>query len=171
MGFFQFIFQDWEVNKGNTKGRIFLAFFRAANYCSKHKVYFYLGIPYLAFYKIFIQWLYTLEIPWNLQVGKDFSIYHGQAVVLNKDVVIGKGCTIRQCTTIGVKQLEDGSNSAAPIIGDNVDIGSNVCIIGNIRIGNNVKIGCGSVVVKNVSGNSLVVGNPAVEKKRLSAII
>ena len=49
----------------------------------------------------------------------------------------------------------------APIIGDNVNIGSNTCIIGEITIGDNVVIGAGSVVVKDVPSNVVIVGNPA----------
>ena len=40
-------------------------------------------------------------------------------------------------------------------------LGANVTIIGDITIGNNVTIGAGSVVVKDVPDNSVVVGNPA----------
>ena len=48
-----------------------------------------------------------------------------------------------------------------PVIGDNVYIASNAAVIGNVHIGNNVIIGAGSVVVKDVPDNSVVVGNPA----------
>ena len=65
------------------------------------------------------------------------------------------------CTTIGNKELRNGSFSKSPVIGDNVNIGSNVCIIGPISIGTNVIIGAGSVVTKDVPSNSVVVGNPA----------
>ena len=49
----------------------------------------------------------------------------------------------------------------APTIGNNVNIGSNVCIIGGILIGNNVVIGAGSIVVKDIPDNVVVAGNPA----------
>lgn len=42
-----------------------------------------------------------------------------------------------------------------------MNIGSNVCIIGEIKIGDNVIIGAGTVVVKDVPSNVVVVGNPA----------
>jgi len=42
-----------------------------------------------------------------------------------------------------------------------VNIGANVCIIGGITIRNNVTIGAGSVVIKDVPDNAVVVGNPA----------
>lgn len=34
-------------------------------------------------------------------------------------------------------------------------------VIGNINIGNNVTIGAGSVVIKSIPDNCVVVGNPA----------
>ncbi len=165
MNYFQFIFQDWKVNKGNSKGRIILLFFRMANFCSRRKVYYYLGFPYLMFYRILVEWFFSIEIPWSMKIGENLTLYHGQALVMNQDVVIGKNCTLRHSTTIGNKRFLDGKLSASPVIGNNVDIGSNVCIIGDIFINDNVRIGCGAVVIKSVSGNCIVVGNPGKEKK------
>jgi len=161
MNFFQFVFQDWHINKGNIKFRIFLVLFRVANFCSLKPWYKYLGLPYIILYKFLIQWIFTLEVPYNISIGRNFSIYHGQALILNYDVVIGANCTLRHCTTIGVKTLANGEESAAPIIGDNVDVGNNVSIIGNVCIGNNVKIGSGTVVIKDIESNCIAVGNPA----------
>lgn len=166
MNYFRFILQDWKINKGNIKGRIIMVLFRMANFCSTRRIYYYLGLPYLLFYKVLVEWFFSVEIPWNVKIGRNLSLFHGQALVLNNMVVIGNNCTIRHCTTIGNKQLKDGSFSRSPVIGNNVDIGSNVCIIGDIYIEDNVKIGCGAVVTKNISGNCIVVGNPAVEKRK-----
>lgn len=166
MNFFGFITQDWKINKGNTKGQFVLLLFRTANFCSKKKIYTYLGLPYLAFYKLFVEWILTIEIPYNVTIGRNFSLYHGQALVINKETVIGENCIVRQSTTIGNKQTKSG-HSKSPVIGNYVDIGSNVCIIGDILINDNVMIGCGTVVTKNISGNCVVVGNPGVEKIRI----
>ncbi|MBD1394644.1 serine acetyltransferase [Mucilaginibacter glaciei] len=164
MSFIKFILQDWQSNRGNVKGRVFMLLFRIANFCSTRRMYFYLGCLYIIFYKIFIQWLFTLEVPWNITAGKGLVIFHGQALIINKDVVIGRNCTIRHCTTIGTKQKSDGSVTHAPVIGNNVDVGNNVCIIGPIHIGDNVKIGSGSVVVKDIAADCIVAGNPAIVK-------
>jgi putative colanic acid biosynthesis acetyltransferase WcaB len=74
---------------------------------------------------------------------------------------LGKNVHLRHSTTIGSKQLASGGHSACPRIGNNVDIGAQVCIIGNIEIGNNVIIGVGSIVVKSIPANCVVVGNLA----------
>jgi len=42
-----------------------------------------------------------------------------------------------------------------------VTIGCHACIIGGVHISNNVTIGAGTVVVKDVPDNAIVVGNPA----------
>lgn len=73
---------------------------------------------------------------------------------------IGKNCTIRHLTTIG-SNGDPKKMDATPIIGDNVDIGCLCGIFGDIVIGNNVKIGAGSIIVKSVPDNCVVVGNPA----------
>ena len=93
---------------------------------------------------------------------------------------IGENCFIRQNTTIGGKY--SSSPEAAkkrarspmwkrrithPIIGSNVDIGVNVCILGPINIGSNSIIGAGSVVVKDVEPYSVYAGVPAKKLRNL----
>jgi putative colanic acid biosynthesis acetyltransferase WcaB len=164
MNFFEFVVQDWKVNKGNAKGRIILLLFRIANFCSTRKIYYYLGFIYLMFYRVLVEWFFSIEIPWNVKIGKNLQLYHGQALVLSNQVTIGENCTLRHCTTIGNKQTADGGFTPSPVIGNNVDVGSNACIIGPITIGDHVKIGSGAVVVKSVAAHSVAVGNPAVQR-------
>lgn len=83
---------------------------------------------------------------------------HPTSTYLNA-IRIGRNFSCRQNTTLGNKY--EGDSDGRPIIGDNVSVGANVCIIGNIRIGNNVVIGAGTVVVKDIPSNSVVVGNPS----------
>lgn len=50
---------------------------------------------------------------------------------------------------------------APPIIGNDVWIGSHVCILQNVTIGDGSIIGAGSVVTKSIPPYSIAVGNPA----------
>jgi putative colanic acid biosynthesis acetyltransferase WcaB len=171
MNFFKFILQDWDANKTSSKGQVIMLLFRIANFCATRKIYRYIGFPYRVFYKILVEWIFCIEIPWNTKIGRGLRIYHGQGLVLNNQVVIGNYCTLRHFTTIGNKQKPNGTMSGSPVIGDYVEVGSNACIIGEIVIGDHVTIGCGSVVTKSMPPNAIVVGNPAAQiKTHLQAV-
>lgn len=91
-------------------------------------------------------------------IGPGIYPAHPFATIIHAES-IGKNFSFRQCTTIGNKI--DGRNDLIPIIGDNVTLGANVCVIGRVKIGNNVIVGAGTVVVKDIPDNTIVVGNPS----------
>lgn len=165
-----YLFQDWQANKSNIKGRFVLLHFRLAQLCRKApKPLLLLLIPYLVFYRVVFEWILGIELPWNTKIGSGLKLYHGQGLVVNDHSIIGSNCTLRHNTTIGHKELPDGTFSASPIIGDDVDIGSNTAIIGPVTIGDNVIIGAGSVVVKNLESNGIYAGNPARLIKKIDS--
>ena len=47
-----------------------------------------------------------------------------------------------------------------PTLKENVVVGAGAKVLGSITVGSNTRIGAGSVVVRNVEGNSTVVGVP-----------
>lgn len=88
------------------------------------------------------------------KIGEGISIRHPYATIINAES-IGDNFSCIQCTTIGSKL------NGRPIIGNNVSLGANVTIIGGIKIGDNVTIGAGTIVVKDVPDNAMVVGSSA----------
>ncbi len=154
----QGIFQDWDANRGNLRSQFVLAMFRAAQVCHRLPPSLrLLGWPHLAAYHLIVIWLLGIELNHKASIGHGMKLYHGMALVVHEKTVIGKNCTLRHCTTIGNRRETDD----VPVIGDDVEIGSNSVIIGRITIGDRAKIGAGSVVVHDVASGDTVAGNPA----------
>ncbi len=154
----QGIFQDWEANRGNPRSQFVLAMFRLAQMCHRLPPCLrWLWWPHLAAYHVIVIWELGIELNHKATIGPGLRLYHGTALVIHEKTVIGKNCTLRHCTTIGNRRdVED-----VPVIGDDVEIGSNSVIIGKITIGDRARIGAGSVVVHPVAAGDTVAGNPA----------
>lgn len=152
------ILQDWSVNAGNIRSRLILASFRLAQKLHRWpRVVRWIGMPYLAVYQLVVYWELGVELNYKASIGPRLRLYHGYALVIHDDAVLGADCILRHCTTIGMRR---GSNDC-PLIGDRVDIGSNCVVIGKITIGDGVRIGAGSVVIHDVGAGVSVAGNPA----------
>lgn len=111
------------------------------------------------FKKVFGRILWTfrdkhISIPKETKIGYGFAIGHGP-VVINRTAVIGNNVRLAQFVTIG------SNEGHAAIVGDNVYIGPNSCVIEAVKIGNNVTIGAGSIVTKDIPDNATAAGNYA----------
>lgn len=143
----------WNLSFGNFNS--FLLLIHSNKY---FRSLFYFRIGIIA--KLLISWIrpgcsYFILSP-TTQIGEGLCLVHPYATTINAKS-IGKNFKINCCTTIGSKN----SMNDRPTIGDDVVLGANVNIIGDVAIGNNVTIGAGSVVVKDIPDNCIVVGNPA----------
>lgn len=113
----------------------------------------------------------TLTIGENCQIGDNVHI------VAHEQVIIGDNCLMASKIFISDTShgIYSGFNQSDPkispslrelktkpvIIGDNVWIGENVCILPGVKIGNGCIIGANSVVTKNILDNCIVAGSPA----------
>ena len=104
------------------------------------------------------RFLTGIEIHPGARLGQGLFIDHGTGVVIGETTEIGEDVTIYQGVTLGGTSLE--KKKRHPTIGNGVVIGAGATILGPIRVGDNSRIGSGSVVVKEVPPNSLVVGVP-----------
>ena len=96
-------------------------------------------------------------------VGRNFVIDHFGGIIISGYAKFGDNCRLRDGVVVGLRRVEE---KCAPIIGNNVDIGSGAKLLGQIRIGDNVLIGANAVVLCDVPDNSIAVGVPAVVKPR-----
>lgn len=139
----------------------FLFLFRLAQYLNSKG-----GIP-RAYARAMGQRLnrkYSVDIGLDAQIGPGFKIAHLPGVVISGYAKIGKNFLIRQNTTIGIKTL--GRESYSLIIGDDVTLGANSCIISDsVKIGNNVTIGAMSLVTKDIPDDTTFYN------KRVSTIL
>lgn len=149
--------QDWDANRGNWKSLIVLTLYRLSQEIMRESGPLHiLGLPVVAFYVVFVEWLMGIELNLKSRIGPGLRLYHGVGLVLHQETIMGKNCALRHCVTIG-RKYEGG----CPVIGNNVDIGANAVLLGDITIGDGAIIGAGAVVVKDVAPGDVVAGNPA----------
>ena len=90
--------------------------------------------------------------------GKGLSIAHYGCIEINDKAKIGNNLRIHEGVTVGA------SGGDAPVIGNNVFLGTGCKVIGAISIANDVTIGANAVVVKSIlEAGVTYAGVPAVK--------
>jgi serine O-acetyltransferase len=136
----------------------------------------YPGVHALAFYRLGNRlwrrgWLGTarfvshvgrfltgIEIHPAATLGRGLFIDHGMGIVIGETAEIGDNVNLLQGVTLGGTSTR--REKRHPTLRDNVTVGSGAKIIGAITIGENSRVGAGSVVVRDVPPNAVVVGVP-----------
>ena len=104
------------------------------------------------------RFLTGIEIHPAARLGPGLFIDHGMGVVIGETSEVGRNVTIYQGVSLAGTSLK--REKRHPTLGDNVVVGAGAKIIGGFKIGDNSRIGAGSVVVREVPPNSVVVGVP-----------
>jgi serine O-acetyltransferase len=108
--------------------------------------------------QLVIRNVYGIELTSKTRVGRRLRLAHQGGVTVHPDVEIGDDCLIRHNVTIGIA-ADDAT--AAPRLGDRVEVGCGAVIIGGITIGDDARIGPNAVVTTNVPPRALAVATPA----------
>ena len=80
---------------------------------------------------------------------------HPYGIFIHRNASIGSRVTVMQQVTIGNKHPSD---SAAPVIEDDVCIGAGAKILGAVRVGHGATVGANAVVTRDVPSHCTVVG-------------
>src|SRR5947199_8059502 len=106
----------------------------------------------------FARFVTGIEIHPAAKLGPGLFIDHGMGVVIGETAEVGENVTLLQGVTLGGTSLK--REKRHPTLGNNVVVGAGAKIIGGFKIGDGSRIGAGSVVVREVPTNSVVVGVP-----------
>jgi serine O-acetyltransferase len=104
------------------------------------------------------RFLTGIEIHPGARLGPGLFIDHGMGVVIGETAEVGENVTLLQGVTLGGTSLK--KEKRHPTLGNNVVVGAGAKILGAFVIGDGSRIGAGSVVVREVPPNSVVVGVP-----------
>jgi serine O-acetyltransferase len=104
------------------------------------------------------RFLTGIEIHPAARLGPGLFIDHGMGVVIGETAEVGENVTLLQGVTLGGTSLK--REKRHPTLGDRVVVGAGAKVIGAIAIGEGSRIGAGSVVVRDVPPNAVVVGVP-----------
>lgn len=99
-----------------------------------------------------------IEIHPGAKLGQGLFIDHGMGVVIGETAEVGDNVSLLQGVTLG--GTSSRREKRHPTVGDNVTVGAGAAILGAFTIGAGSRIGAGSVVVREVPENSVVVGVP-----------
>jgi serine O-acetyltransferase len=99
-----------------------------------------------------------IEIHPAARLGRGLFIDHGMGIVIGETAEVGENVSLLQGVTLGGTSTR--REKRHPTLQDNVTVGAGAKIIGAITIGENSRVGAGSVVVRDVPPNAVVVGVP-----------
>src|SRR6266545_4023665 len=104
------------------------------------------------------RFLTGIEIHPAAKLGPGLFIDRGMGIVIGETAEVGKNVSLLQGVTLG--GTSNKREKRHPTLGDHVMVGAGAKILGGFTIGAGSRIGAGSVVVREVPENSVVVGVP-----------
>jgi serine O-acetyltransferase len=90
-------------------------------------------------------------------IGEGLCVGHIGGVHINPQAVLGRNCDIAHRVTIGASAM---GRQGAPVLGDDVYIGTGATLVGKIKVGSGAKIAANTLVMTNVPEGATVMGVP-----------
>lgn len=106
-----------------------------------------------------IQVLCGIKLDYTVRVGRRVKLEHFGGIIVGA-VEIGDDVTLRQNTTLGIKDISNLSGK--PILEQGVNVGTGAVIVGEVRVGRYSVIGPNSVVDTDIPPFSIVNAAPSV---------
>jgi len=100
-----------------------------------------------------------IEIRDHCVIGESTRI--GSFVIMGEGTWIGKNCNIHGMAAFADQDKHFGKEVSAPILGNNVTLGTRCTIMAGVHIGDNCIIGAGSTVFCDVPDSQIWIGTPA----------
>jgi serine acetyltransferase len=99
------------------------------------------------------------EICFKAQIGRGLQVIHPTlGVVVHGDAILGQGCVLSGGNSVGIrKPVRPGEL----VLGDEVMLGLNACVLGPVKVGNRVSLGAGAILVNDLPDDAVAVGVPA----------
>jgi serine O-acetyltransferase len=105
------------------------------------------------FFEVFM----AMGISPGASIGEGLYMGHVGGVIISQYATIGKNCDISQRVTIGVSAM---GREGAPVIGDDVYVGTGATLVGRIRVGSGARIAANTLVIDDVPEGATVMGVP-----------
>jgi serine O-acetyltransferase len=137
-----------------------IAFYRLRNWVNVANPPWLIRIPVVAFCFLpnwFCEAFFAIGISPRASIGEGLYIGHSGGVIISPDAVIGRDCDISHRVTIGSSAM---GRDGAPVLGDNIYIGTGATLVGKIRVGNGAKIAANTLVIDDVPDGATMMGVP-----------
>lgn len=158
ISFFLTLKTELLLNK-QIKIRILILLWRLAQLRQHSALLSVLLFPVHIIYHLYSQVLLGIELPIAVIAISPIIIWHGNGIVVNPDVILGKHVVLRSGVVIG----NDGVSSGCPRVHDYVEFGANSVVVGNVSIGKHSKIGPNAFVNFNVESNTKVISMSVIK--------
>jgi serine O-acetyltransferase len=137
-----------------------IAFYRLRNWVNVAKPPWFLRIPLVVFCFLpnrFCEAFFAMGISPGASIGEGLYIGHVGGVIISQQAVIGRNCDISHRVTIGASAM---GREGAPVLGDNIYVGTGSTLVGKIRIGSGAKIAANTLVIDDVPEGATMMGVP-----------